>query len=253
MMDVGSPEALGQLLAAIQARLPAGHDGYFVVNRRRYQSTLQLIKRFADEGEILEIGAAPAHFTALLKAAGYAVVGIDLDPSRLAHIVATFGLDIRRCDVERDKLPFPDHHFGCVVFTEILEHLRIDPLFALAEVNRVLRPNGILILTTPNLYSAQNIARFALGRGLVGDALTEFRKLRQLGHMGHIREYTRTEVKRFLEYSGFVPRHHRFADYSIPNGKRQTAKFVLARLLPNRLLSFHEVVAEKVTAALAEC
>jgi hypothetical protein len=64
--------------------------------------------------------------------------------------------------------------------------------------------------------------------------------------MGHIREYTRGEVRRFLEYSGFVMRHHRFADYSAPRGKRQTAKFVLARMLPSWFLSFHEVVAEKI-------
>jgi SAM-dependent methyltransferase len=196
------------------------------------------------------VGSAPAYFTALLKAAGYGVVGIDLDPSRIGDVVAMFELDIRRCDVEQDRRPFPDERFACVVFMEILEHLRIDPLFALAEVNQVLRPGGMLILTTPNFYSAQNVARFALGRG-VGDALTEFRKLRLVGHMGHIREYTRAEVGRSLEYSGFALRHHRFADYSTPRAKRQTAKFLLARILPNCFLSFHEVVAEKVSAALA--
>src|SRR5439155_563742 len=134
--------------------------------QRRYQGTLHLIERFAEGREILEVGSAPAYFTALLKAAGYTVVGIDLDPSRVDEMVAIFALDIRRCDVERDTLPFPNDHFACVVFMEILEHLRVDPLFALAEVNRVLRPGGRLVLTTPNFYSAQNIARFALGRGV---------------------------------------------------------------------------------------
>jgi SAM-dependent methyltransferase len=246
-MDARSCEASGRLLTTIQARLPAGDQNYFMVNERRYQGTLHLIERFAKNEEILKVGSSPAYFTALLKAAVYAVIGLDLNPSRIGDIVAMFGLDIRRCDVEQDQIPFPDDRFACVVFMEILEHLRIDPLFALTEIYRVLRPGGILILTTPNFYSAQNVARFALGRG-VGDALTEFHKLRLLGHMGHIREYTRAEVKRFLEYSGFALRHHGFADYSTPRGKRQTAKFLLARILPNCFLSFHEVVTEKVSA-----
>jgi primosomal protein N' len=46
-MDGRSREASSQLLTTIQARLPAGDQSYFMVNRRRYQGTLQLIERFA--------------------------------------------------------------------------------------------------------------------------------------------------------------------------------------------------------------
>ena len=197
---------------------------------------------------MLEIGASPLHFTALMKEAGYTVIAIDLDPTRHADVAAAFGLDVRRCDVERERLPFADEQFAGVTFMEILEHLRIDPLFALAEVNRMLRPGGTLVLTTPNLYAAQNIVRFALGRG-INDGFTEFAKLRLIGHMGHIREYTRAELHRFIEASGFAIRRHRFADYSIPRGRRQTVKFLAAQLLPKRFLSFHEIIAEKIGPA----
>jgi SAM-dependent methyltransferase len=124
-MDVRSSETFGQLLAAVRACLPAGSEAYFLANERRYQGTLQLVERFAEAHEILEIGSSPGHFTALLKAQGYAVVGIDVDPSRIGDFAEKFGLDIRRCDVEHDRLPFPDNRFACVVFMEILEHLRI--------------------------------------------------------------------------------------------------------------------------------
>jgi hypothetical protein len=56
MMDVRSSEASRQLLTAIHARLPAGHHGYFMVNQRRYQGTLHLIERFAEDRD-----AAPDH------------------------------------------------------------------------------------------------------------------------------------------------------------------------------------------------
>jgi SAM-dependent methyltransferase len=237
------------LLDAIRGRLPTrAHHDYFDQHRRRYAAALRLLDRFAVAGDVLEIGAAPAHFTALLQAAGYHPVGIDLDPARHDGVIAALGLDIRGCDVERHALPFPDARFTCVVAMEILEHLRIDPLFTLAEINRVMAPGGMLVLTTPNLYAAQNVARFLAGRG-INDAVSEFQKLRAIGHMGHIREYRRGEVRRFLETSGFALRHHAYADYSVPDGRRQLVKYILARLLPVPFLSFQEFVAEKINQA----
>jgi len=242
--------AAASLLDGIRETLPDRHHDYFDQHRRRYQSTLELVDRVAVEGELLDLGAAPFHFTALLQVAGFSVIAVDLEPARHFDAAAAFGIEAYRCDIERMRLPFVDGGFACVTFMETFEHLRIDPLFALAEVNRVMMPGGILVMTTPNLYAAQNIARFALGRG-IGDGFAEFNNLRRVGHMGHIREYTRAELQRFLAASGFAIREHRFADYSVPRGRRQTAKFLAARLLPRRLRSFHEIVAEKVAPAPA--
>jgi SAM-dependent methyltransferase len=48
-----------------------------------------------------------------------------------------------------EPLPFPDHAFDCVYCSEVMEHL-IDPEKFCAEISRILKPNGLLILTTPN-------------------------------------------------------------------------------------------------------
>jgi hypothetical protein len=66
---------------------------------------------------------------------------------------------------------------------DTFEHLRIDPAFVLSEINRVLAPGAALVLTTPNVYSLPSLGRFLLGRS-IADPLTEFGKLRNLGHMG---------------------------------------------------------------------
>ena len=58
------------------------------------------------------------------------------------------------------------------------------------------------MLTTPNLYSLDKIIRFLLGKGF-NDPYEEFKKLYTLGHMGHIREYSTYEIKKFLEKTGF--------------------------------------------------
>src|SRR5262245_62268260 len=68
----------------------------------------------------------------------------------------------------------------------------------------VMRPDVLLYLTTPNLYRIGNVVSFALGRGLAFDPIREYGKLRTVGHMGHVREYTASEIHRFLEGAGFA-------------------------------------------------
>ncbi len=46
-------------------------------------------------------------------------------------------------------LPYPDNSFDCVVSFQVIEHIADDHLF-LKEINRILKPNGLALLTTPN-------------------------------------------------------------------------------------------------------
>ena len=55
------------------------------------------------------------------------------------------------------ELPFPDNHFDTVVSTEVLEHVP-DPLRAMREMRRVLKPDGFLVLSAP-LYVQPIAAR----------------------------------------------------------------------------------------------
>jgi SAM-dependent methyltransferase len=242
--------AMGRVAATLASlgHATSGHGSYFAVHRRRYEAMITTLAEIGCGPDVLELGAYPYHLTAGLREAGFAVVGADLEPGRSGEVIEAFRLDVRRCDIEREKLPFPDERFDAVVVAEILEHLRVDPLFALAEANRVLRPDGRLVLTTPNLYSAQNIARFALGRGF-SDPVAEFAKLRAVGHMGHVREYAPREVASFLRYAGFRVGRHRFADYSSPLRRRDRLKLAAAKVLPRRWLAFQEIVAVKAGPA----
>lgn len=61
-------------------------------------------------------------------------------------------------DVKGDllALPFPDDHFDGVVLTEVLEHC-IDPARAMREVTRVLKPGGLLLVTSPFVWPEHGI------------------------------------------------------------------------------------------------
>ena len=54
---------------------------------------------------------------------------------------------IVRCDVDEDKLPYPDNFFDEVYSFDLFEHLT-NPLFFLKEAKRVLKPCGRIVLTT---------------------------------------------------------------------------------------------------------
>jgi SAM-dependent methyltransferase len=216
-------------------------------HQRRYLADLRLIAGLTPSGIILEIGSAPCHMTALLKLSGYRVVGVDLEPGRVAGLIGQLGLDVRRCDVERAALPFGDDAFECVMLCETFEHLRIDPAFVLSEINRVMAPGAALVLTTPNVYSLPSLGRFLLGRS-VADPVEEFGKLRAIGHMGHVREYSAREVARFLAASGLAVQSVDFRYHANARGWRGRLLRVAYRLAPRRFRREIVIVARKATA-----
>jgi len=158
---------------------------------------------------VLEVGSIPLLLTAALTKCKYEVTGIDISPERFAYSIRQLGLTVLKCDVEREELPIEENEYDAVVFNELLEHPRVNPIFALCEVFRVMKPHGILFLflSSPNLWSLMGIGNFLFRKrafSCAGDLYAEYEKLGKLGHMGYVREYTSVEVTDFLGKIGFV-------------------------------------------------
>jgi len=171
-------------------------------HRNRYKDDLDLIKKIHKDGKILDIGSNPFHLLFCLKELGLDVVGVDIDPKRFKSFINNYKLKVAKCNIESERLPFGNNTFGLIIFNEVFEHLRVDPIKALKEINRVLKPGGTLILTTPNLYAIHKIVMFNIGKSF-NNAYHEFNQLNIYGYVGHIREYSTTEVRQFLEKSNF--------------------------------------------------
>ncbi|MCH8852401.1 MAG: class I SAM-dependent methyltransferase [Planctomycetes bacterium] len=176
---------------------------YLKTHRAHYESVLSRLPAPKECGRLLEVGAMPGHLTILLTQRGYEVCSVDLDPTRLSDLWSHHAVDIRKVDIEKEPLPFADGRFSCVLFTEILEHLRVQPIFALQETARVLARSGQLILSLPNITPLDRLG-FLFGRDYQGDIIAEFAKLERFGHMGHIRLYSTREVHRILEHVGYT-------------------------------------------------
>lgn len=66
-------------------------------------------------------------------------------------------------DLERDPIPAEGGYFDLVMLCEVIEHFDIDPMFALIELNRVMKTGANLMITTPNSCSARMAHKVALG------------------------------------------------------------------------------------------
>jgi 2-polyprenyl-3-methyl-5-hydroxy-6-metoxy-1,4-benzoquinol methylase len=119
---------------------------------------------------VLEIGCGRGAFAGYLADLGADVVAADFSPAAVA--LAGELLDGRgEARVEDiQQLPFADGAFDLVISLETLEHVP-DPSRGLAELVRVTRPGGRLIVTTPNYLSFVGLYRVFLR--LVGRRYTE--------------------------------------------------------------------------------
>jgi SAM-dependent methyltransferase len=115
-------------------------------------------------GRLIEVGAG---FGRLAREyAGFDEV-VLLDSSEL-HVVAAreaVAGNARFSVVSGDAyaLPYPDGHFDAAVCIRVLHHFE-DPGPALAEIGRVVRPGGSLVLEFANKRNLKSIARYVLGR-----------------------------------------------------------------------------------------
>ncbi|HTS49751.1 MAG TPA: methyltransferase domain-containing protein, partial [Bryobacteraceae bacterium] len=115
-----------------------------------------------------------------------------------------FACDVDLFDAEKDRFPYADSYFSTVLCCELIEHLTADPMHMLSEINRILKPGGHLVLTTPNLASLGSIA--AVLDGYHPGFFPAYIRPRAEGQepeARHNREYTPREVARLLVDSGF--------------------------------------------------
>jgi ubiquinone/menaquinone biosynthesis C-methylase UbiE len=115
-------------------------------------------RRFAAGKRVLDAACGEGYGSALLGTVAQSVVGVDIDASAIAHARERYGEGSRVRFIAGScaALPMPDASVDAVVSFETIEHLdAADQPKMLAEFARVLEPEGLLIISSPNkrLYS----------------------------------------------------------------------------------------------------
>ncbi|HWE38639.1 MAG TPA: class I SAM-dependent methyltransferase [Isosphaeraceae bacterium] len=104
---------------------------------------------------VLEVGCGTGGFLVAARRAGLEVVGADVATRWLVvarRRLADRGLSAPIVGANAERLPWADASFDVVVADSVLEHLA-DPLAALREWRRVVRPGGRLLVWSPNRYT----------------------------------------------------------------------------------------------------
>jgi ubiquinone/menaquinone biosynthesis C-methylase UbiE len=121
----------------------------------RYDLVAAAARRYVpDGGRLLDLGCGSANVADRINDLHFDYVGLDFGGPHIAYARTKYadrGGPMRTAFVRGDgeHLPFADSQMDVVVMSEVIEHL-LRPEDAVWEVARVLKPNGIFILTTNN-------------------------------------------------------------------------------------------------------
>ena len=112
------------------------------------ESQVRLIQKYATGKNLLDIGCAQGFFLYNASRAGYTTKGIEISQDAAEYAIREFGLDIEAKPFE--ELRFPENCFDVVTLWQVLEHVPY-PLTVLKEAHRILKPEGLLVVSTPNI------------------------------------------------------------------------------------------------------
>ncbi len=140
-----------------------------------------------NKGHVLEIGCGDGSFLSHLKNNGWSVTGTDFDLKAALAAKEKFNISVHTGQI--DEIGFKDSTFDVVIMKHVVEHL-YNPASVLKEINRILKPEGKIIIVTPNCQSF---------------GLKYFKKYwRGLEPPRHIILYSVMALKRLLANSDFI-------------------------------------------------
>lgn len=177
-------------------RRPGGSpaDFGFLANERQ-DALRNALASIPNDTHILDAGCGNGAFSKFMTELGYHVSGIDIAEAAISRAIDTLPNDSYLVASIEQGLPFRDNEFSAIWFTEVLEHV-FNTHAALAELNRILQRNGLLVLTTPYHGLTKNV--------LI--ALFGFEQ-HYNPYISHIRFFTRQSLTACLERAGFQVTH----------------------------------------------
>jgi len=172
---------------------------------------LDLSEKLIDDVKLLDIGCSDGKFTIEFskKVGAKKVYGLEID-KYLIREARSKGIICKKSDANK-KLPFRDNFFDVIICNQVVEHL-YDPDNLFQEINRILKMNGYLYISTPNLCSLHGrifvllgwqptaispSTRFIFGNPLRGET-SGFCKYNR-----HLTCFTPASFKEMTEFYGF--------------------------------------------------
>lgn len=192
-------------------KLVSSGDAYHKSHRKRIGRTMTvLLDEQPTEGKLLEIGTTavvPIMLKKFVPDLKVHVTEYKLDKpikgkTTLKKAGETRSCPAYRVNIEETPLPVEDETFDYILCCEVLEHMEQDPMFMMSEINRVMKPGGTLILTTPNVVSSGGITRML--KNVEPYFYMQYRKSGSTDR--HNYEYSLWSISQVMKASGFKGR-----------------------------------------------
>jgi 2-polyprenyl-3-methyl-5-hydroxy-6-metoxy-1,4-benzoquinol methylase len=175
-------------------------------------SLREISDKYRAKKTFLDVGCGDGSRTAIFNAHGRTVWGID----RMVWLADGVRKHIRfvQADFMEGRLAFEDGSFDLIFSFDVIEHLK-EPSVMLDEMRRLLKKDGVLIISTPNrnricgfILQAAGLRKFPF---YPDEGTREFDP-----YAWHYREYTAGELRRFLRAEGFETVVTRKIFYGLP-------------------------------------
>jgi SAM-dependent methyltransferase len=214
--------------------LTDGRPAYVEHHLDRSMAAISLVPERRDRGRMLELGSGIYLMTFLVEQ----LRNYDLDLvqywGRPSGAYGTTMIDdrtgasrvmpFREFNGEREPFPYPDATFDVILNCDTIEHMLCDPVHMLAECHRVLKPGGVMVVTTPNVLRLDNVVRLLQGVNIHDKYVLQSASAR------HPREYTPNELRRIHEWVGFEVTHLETRDVTRSTVSRSARRMARALL-----------------------
>lgn len=174
---------------------------------KRFCYTFSLFPEVEQQKKVLEIGGNPYYLTALIrKYTEYDIVCTNCfndddagyyESKQTLITGAGERIEIPWINLNIEKNYLEEKEYDIVCFCEVIEHMIESPIRALLNINAMLKENGFLIMSTPNVNRIENVARMIAGANLY-DPYSGYGKYGR-----HNREYNKHELFQMLTLCGF--------------------------------------------------
>ena len=158
-------------VAGVLQELISPEDEYHTVHTRRMARTLEVFKDQNPKGKVLELGGSGVFTVAMQRLMPHLEIEVtNFDRSQpVVHEFVprltpeNFTFTAYNINLEEEQIPVERETYDWVICCEVVEHMDVDPMFMLSEVNRVTKRRGHLLLTTPNITSSRSIDKILHG------------------------------------------------------------------------------------------
>jgi 2-polyprenyl-3-methyl-5-hydroxy-6-metoxy-1,4-benzoquinol methylase len=164
-------EGISPRVVEVFNSLVSPNDAYHQVHKRRLVRTLQVLIEQDPRGRLLELGGSGVFTLAmkeLLPELEIEVTNFDESQETVHEFCPesrgkSASFKAYNINLEWEEIPVESGTYDWVLCCEVIEHMDIDPMFMMSEVNRITKKNGNLLLTTPNITSSRNIDKMLHG------------------------------------------------------------------------------------------